>query len=104
MMESAPHRRFPGHKWLRLLALAVAVVLIYLTSVCLHIVQEASQQEINPADAIVVFGAAEYAGRPSPVYRARLDHAFELFKRLSLPREARVTIFTSPRAAWDTTT
>jgi uncharacterized SAM-binding protein YcdF (DUF218 family) len=81
MMESAPHRRFPGHKWLRLLALAVAVVLIYLASVCLHIVQEASQQETHPADAIVVFGAAEYAGRPSPVYRARLDHAFELFRR-----------------------
>ena len=80
-MESAPHRRFPGYKWLRLLALAVAVVLIYLASVCLHIVQEASQQEVHPADAIVVFGAAEYAGRPSPVYRARLDHAFELFKR-----------------------
>ena len=80
-MESAPHRRFPGYKWLRLLALAVAVVVIYLASVCLHIVQEASQQEVHPADAIVVFGAAEYAGRPSPVYRARLDHAFELFKR-----------------------
>ena len=80
-MESAPNRRFTGHKWLRLLALAVAIVLIYVASVCLHIVQEASQQETHPADAIVVFGAAEYAGRPSPVYRARLDHAFELFKR-----------------------
>jgi uncharacterized SAM-binding protein YcdF (DUF218 family) len=81
MMESAPNRRFTGHKWLRLLALAVAVVLFYVASVCLHIVQEASQQETHSADAIVVFGAAEYAGRPSPVYRARLDHAFELFKR-----------------------
>jgi uncharacterized SAM-binding protein YcdF (DUF218 family) len=81
MMESAPNRRFTGHKWLRLLALAVAVVLIYVASVCLHIVQEASQQETHSADAIVVFGAAEYAGRPSPVYRARLDHAFDLFKR-----------------------
>ena len=80
-MESAPNRRFTRHKWLRLLALAVAVVLIYVASVCLHIVQEASQQETHPADAIIVFGAAEYAGRPSPVYRARLDHAFELFKR-----------------------
>jgi len=81
MMESAPNRPFTGHKWLRLLALAVAVMLIYLASICLHILQQGSQQEIHPADAIVVFGAAEYAGRPSPVYRARLDHAFELFKR-----------------------
>jgi uncharacterized SAM-binding protein YcdF (DUF218 family) len=42
---------------------------------------EAGRQEVHSADAIVVFGAAEYAGRPSPVYRARLDHAFELFQR-----------------------
>jgi uncharacterized SAM-binding protein YcdF (DUF218 family) len=32
-----------------------------------------------PADAIVVFGAAEYDGRPSPVYRARLDHGLSLY-------------------------
>src|SRR5712675_1587033 len=81
MMESAPNRRFLGQKWLRLLVLAGAVVLIYLVSVCLHILQAASQQEVHPADAIVVFGAAEYAGRPSPVLRARLDHAFYLFQR-----------------------
>jgi uncharacterized SAM-binding protein YcdF (DUF218 family) len=36
---------------------------------------------LHPADAIVVFGAAEYSGRPSPVLRARLDHAFDLFQR-----------------------
>jgi len=33
-----------------------------------------------PADALVVFGAAEYDGRPSPVYRARLDHALTLYR------------------------
>jgi vancomycin permeability regulator SanA len=33
------------------------------------------------ADAIAVFGAAEYDGRPSPVYRARLDHALTLYQR-----------------------
>ncbi len=38
-------------------------------------------QETHPADAIVVFGAAEYAGHPSPVLRARLDHALDLFHR-----------------------
>ena len=41
--------------------------------------------EARPADAIVVFGAAEYAGRPSPVYRARLEHAYELFERGMAP-------------------
>lgn len=35
----------------------------------------------RPSDAIVVLGAAQYAGRPSPVLKARLDHAIELFKR-----------------------
>ena len=41
----------------------------------------ASQDEAAPADAIAVFGAAEYDGRPSPVFRARLDHAETLFNR-----------------------
>jgi uncharacterized SAM-binding protein YcdF (DUF218 family) len=36
--------------------------------------------QAQPVDAIIVFGAAEYVGRPSPVYRARLDHAYELFE------------------------
>jgi uncharacterized SAM-binding protein YcdF (DUF218 family) len=34
-----------------------------------------------PSDAIGVFGAAEYDGRPSPVFRARLDHAHSLYDR-----------------------
>jgi uncharacterized SAM-binding protein YcdF (DUF218 family) len=39
----------------------------------------AGMDQAAPADAIGVFGAAEYDGRPSPVYRARLDHALVLF-------------------------
>jgi len=34
-----------------------------------------------PADAIAVFGAAEYNGRPSPVLHARLEHALDLYRR-----------------------
>jgi uncharacterized SAM-binding protein YcdF (DUF218 family) len=41
----------------------------------------AEQDQAAPADAIGVLGAAEYDGRPSPVYRARLDHALELYHR-----------------------
>lgn len=41
----------------------------------------ASHDEAAPADAICVFGAAEYDGRPSPVFRARLDHAVELYRQ-----------------------
>ncbi len=40
----------------------------------------ANQDQAAPSDAICVFGAAEYDGRPSPVYRARLDHALELYR------------------------
>src|SRR5438876_11676404 len=62
-----------------LIGVIAAVFAGLFLSICIGIVHDASLQELHPADAIVVFGAAEYAGRPSPVYRARLDHAFELF-------------------------
>ena len=39
----------------------------------------ATHDQARPADAIAVFGAAEYDGRPSPVLRARLDHALSLY-------------------------
>lgn len=42
---------------------------------------QAGGDETRPVDAIVVFGAAQYSGHPSPVYRARLEHAYELFQR-----------------------
>jgi uncharacterized SAM-binding protein YcdF (DUF218 family) len=41
----------------------------------------AGHDEARPANAIAVFGAAEYDGRPSPVLRARLDHALELYQQ-----------------------
>jgi uncharacterized SAM-binding protein YcdF (DUF218 family) len=41
----------------------------------------ANLDQAAPSDAICVFGAAEYDGRPSPVFRARLDHALELYQR-----------------------
>lgn len=39
----------------------------------------------RPADAIVVLGAAQYNGRPSPVFAARLDHAADLFQQHLAP-------------------
>ena len=80
MSEAAGKRplRRPGALWIGALA---AAVFVWLATICAGIVGEASRQEIHSADAIIVFGAAEYSGRPSPVYRARLDHAFDLFQR-----------------------
>jgi uncharacterized SAM-binding protein YcdF (DUF218 family) len=65
-----------------LLLLALAVVALgWCRWVYLQIESYAARDEAAPADAIGVFGAAEYDGKPSPVYRARLDHALALFER-----------------------
>src|ERR1035437_5684058 len=67
--------------WLRLLVLAAVAAVSFLAITAVQVVHTASLEEIHPADAIVVFGAAEYSGHPSPVLRARLDHALDLFHR-----------------------
>jgi uncharacterized SAM-binding protein YcdF (DUF218 family) len=65
--------------WLRLVLALVLLLSLEAGWTCWRIVHQASVEELQPASAIVVFGAAEYSGRPSPVYRARLDHAFDLY-------------------------
>jgi uncharacterized SAM-binding protein YcdF (DUF218 family) len=96
MTQPARQRRRQSQRWLWLLPLAAVFVLAGLGAVSAGIVREASRQELRPADAIVVFGAAEYSGRPSPVYRARLDHAFDLYQRGLAP-----TVLTTGGAAAD---
>jgi uncharacterized SAM-binding protein YcdF (DUF218 family) len=85
MMDRAvqPRRRSRWLLWL--LALVLLLVAICLGVIALGVVRGASLQELHHSDAIVVFGAAEYAGHPSPVYRARLDHAFELYQQRLAP-------------------
>jgi vancomycin permeability regulator SanA len=65
---------------LLLLALALGA-LGWCRWVYVQIESYAGQDQATPSDAIGVFGAAEYDGRPSPVYRARLDHALALYHR-----------------------
>jgi uncharacterized SAM-binding protein YcdF (DUF218 family) len=60
---------------------ALVLLLGALAAIIPSIVHDSRKQELVPAQAIVVFGAAEYDGRPSPVFRARLDHANELFRQ-----------------------
>lgn len=50
---------------------AASFIAVFLTS---------RQDQRQPVDAIVVLGAAQYNGKPSPVLRARLDHAVDLYK------------------------
>ena len=72
-------------KWifrsLVVLVVIVASTLGWCRWVYAQIQHYAGQDLAMPADAIAVFGAAEYDGRPSPVYRARLDHAEALYNR-----------------------
>jgi uncharacterized SAM-binding protein YcdF (DUF218 family) len=84
-MKAAANRRRQSPWPLWVVAVAAAGVAVFLGISSLQIVHEAGLQEVHPADAIVVFGAAEYAGRPSPVFRARLDHAYDLFQRGTAP-------------------
>ncbi len=75
------HSHFFGNLLRRLIGLALLLALVWTLYVIHKINHLASQDEARPADAIAVFGAAEYSGRPSPVYHARLDHAVELYEK-----------------------
>jgi uncharacterized SAM-binding protein YcdF (DUF218 family) len=63
-----------------LLVLLAALVAVVLAEISLYktIRRQANDDQARLTGAIVVFGAAEYNGRPSPVYKARLDHTFYL--------------------------
>jgi uncharacterized SAM-binding protein YcdF (DUF218 family) len=63
----------------------ILVVLIWFGWLYGQIRYYATHDQARPADAIVVFGAAEYDGRPSPVLRARLDHALSLYQEKLAP-------------------
>jgi len=78
--------RQPSRRWLRLtvvglLALAVAGAGCWVLWVYGQIEHYATTDEARPADAIAVFGAAEYDGRPSPVLRARLAQGLLLYQQ-----------------------
>ena len=69
-------------KWGTLLGIAALIALsTYFTYIYREIRQVAVRDEARPAEAIVVLGAAQYNGRPSPVLKARLDHAYDLYEQ-----------------------
>jgi uncharacterized SAM-binding protein YcdF (DUF218 family) len=59
----------------------LAAVALYLGITFLQVWRAARADQARPAEAIVVFGTAQYNGVPSPVLAARLDHAIELYRR-----------------------
>ena len=95
-MMATTAQRIPRLYWLLWsVAGLVLLLLLFLLAVSFRVVHEAGKQELHAADVIVVFGAAEYSGHPSPVFKARLDHAYELFSRKLAP----VVIVTGGAAA-----
>jgi uncharacterized SAM-binding protein YcdF (DUF218 family) len=65
----------------RIVTFAVLVVVVYLVVTFVQVWQASRRDDARAAEAIVVFGAAQYNGRPSPVLAARLDHAADLYER-----------------------
>jgi uncharacterized SAM-binding protein YcdF (DUF218 family) len=70
----------------RIVGLVILGAAIIYTVALLMVLVVSQQDQRLPADAIVVLGAAQYNGRPSPVLRARLDHALQLYREGLAPR------------------
>jgi uncharacterized SAM-binding protein YcdF (DUF218 family) len=67
-----------------LLRSVVLTALLITVAWCFYVIHQisgvAAEDQAQPADAIAVFGAAEYSGRPSPTLHFRLDHAVDLYR------------------------
>jgi uncharacterized SAM-binding protein YcdF (DUF218 family) len=59
----------------------IALLFLYIAVVFVQVWLAARRDSAKPSDAIIVLGAAQYDGRPSPVLKARLDHAVDLYRR-----------------------
>jgi len=77
-------------KRVRLIALALAIAFAWaafsVVRVAGQIREQSKVDEARPADVIIVLGAAEYSGHPSPVLEARLNHALLLYLKNLAPR------------------
>jgi uncharacterized SAM-binding protein YcdF (DUF218 family) len=87
----APSSNLPRRGTTRRLILRrlIGIILLVATAWCVWVYQQISavahEDDAQPADAIAVFGAAEYSGHPSPVLHARLDHAVDLYRKKIAP-------------------
>jgi uncharacterized SAM-binding protein YcdF (DUF218 family) len=64
---------------------AFALVFVYLAVTFVQVWLASRRDDARPSQAIIVLGAAQYNGRPSPVLAARLDHAIDLYRRHIAP-------------------
>jgi uncharacterized SAM-binding protein YcdF (DUF218 family) len=73
-------RRLTRRRWLAILVGVVALVVLYVGITFVQVWRASDRDVVAETDAIVVLGAAQYDGRPSPVLEARLAHALELYE------------------------
>jgi len=73
---SGPMRRLLRYAWA--LPLIVAAAYVVRTAILIH--RQSARDESHPADIILILGAAEYRGKPSPVLKARLEHGLALYR------------------------
>ncbi|MDQ3147342.1 MAG: YdcF family protein [Actinomycetota bacterium] len=64
----------------RVVVTLVILALVYVGFTAGQVLVASRRDEARPAEAIVVLGAAQYDGEPSPVFRSRLDHAVDLYQ------------------------
>lgn len=93
-------RRRWRRRLVRGVGVAVLLVLAYLTLTFLQVWRASSADDPRSADAIVVLGAAQYDGRPSPVLEGRLQRGLELYRQGLAP----VIVVTGGRQEGDTFT
>jgi uncharacterized SAM-binding protein YcdF (DUF218 family) len=93
-------RRRWRRRLLRIVGALVVLVMAYLALTFIQVWRASSEDGAQPADAIVVLGAAQYDGRPSPVLEARLQRALELYEMDLAP----VIVVTGGRQDGDTYT
>jgi uncharacterized SAM-binding protein YcdF (DUF218 family) len=84
----------------RLAAVGILGAILLTAYATWRIIAQGDLDDTRPADAIVVMGAAQYDGRPSPIFRARLDHAVDLYKAGVAP----YLVVTGGKAEGDRTT
>ncbi len=86
--------------WWLMRRIAAVVMLLYFGSAFLTVNGAATRDDRRKVQAIVVLGAAQYNGTPSPVLRGRLDQAYALYKAKMAP----LIIVTGGRQEGDITT
>lgn len=90
----------PGWILIRVVGFTVALAMLYLTVTFVQVYQASGDDDAHRVEAIVVLGAAQYNGRPSPVLEGRLRHGLDLYRRGLAP----VIVVTGGRRSGDTFT